>query len=76
MKYSFQLIANSMSTNQLYGSKNLRFESTRLEHGKVPNTTLELFEEAKTDSENVDEMVIIFARCPIIACEGVLAAAW
>ena len=31
----------------------------------------DLFEEAKTDSENVDELVIIFASCPIIACEEI-----
>jgi len=33
-------------------------------------------QEAKTDRENVADMVIIFARRPIIPCEGVLAAAW
>jgi hypothetical protein len=63
-----------MSTHQFFVSNNLSFESTRLEHGKVPKS--KLFEEAKADSENVDKMVIMFARCPIIACEGVLAAAW
>jgi len=73
MKYSCQLIANSMSISQLFESNNLNFESTRLEHGQVPNS--KLFEEAKTDSENVDKMVIIFAHCLLIACEGALSAA-
>ena len=63
MKYSCQLIANSMSISQLFESNNLSFESTRLEHGQVPNS--KLFEEAETESEN----------CLLIACEGALSAA-
>jgi len=72
-KNPFQSSACSMSDNQLFESSNLSFESTTLEHGKVPDS--KLLEEAKTDCENVDEKVIIFARCPIIACEGVPAVA-
>jgi len=52
MKYLFELIANSSCVDQLFESNKLSLESTRLEHMKVPNS--KVFEEAKTDSENVD----------------------
>jgi len=41
-----------MSVNQLFESNNIRFESNRLEYGKVLKS--KLFEEAKTDCENDD----------------------
>jgi len=69
-----------MFVNQLSESNNLSFESTRFEHGpgKIPNS--KSFEEAKnaSDCENVDEMMVSFARCPVIAYEEVpvLAAIW
>jgi len=52
MKYLFELIANSSCRDQLFESNKLSLESTRLEHMKVINS--KVFEEAKTDGENVD----------------------
>jgi len=35
-----------------------------------------LFEEAKTDSENIDGMVIVFAGCPMIASQVLIDVAF